>query len=144
MPFYVKYSIQRAISERGRNYSALSCVRLRGPKTPDFFFFLLTEFVFLADEKRSRLVDMLEPEDEPAHGRGGSRASRSGRDSGTMLLRGRRSFFDYDDESPLRHTQLDPRVSEEWRGAYAAAQDDTWQPWAEEKKEDKAEVIFCF
>lgn len=63
-----------------------------------------------------------------------------------MVLRGRRSFFDYDDESPLRHMQLDPHVSEELQGAYAAAQDGAWQPWAEEKKEDKAEVNFvlCF
>ena len=85
---------------------------------------------------------MLEPEEEATH-RSTSRSSRaSGRESGLLLLRDRRGFFDYDNEEPLEHhLHLDPRVSQEWQGVYAAAaRDEDWQPWAEEEKKEKAEV----
>lgn len=62
-----------------------------------------------------------------------------------LLQRDRRGLFDYDDEAPLQHLHLDPHVSEELEEAYAAVQDEYWQPWQEEKKEDPSEVcsLYC-
>ncbi len=57
-----------------------------------------------------------------------------------VLQRDRRGLFDYDDEAPLQHLHLDPHVSEELEEAYAAVQDEYWQPWQEEKKDDTSEV----
>lgn len=88
---------------------------------------------------------MLDSEEEYSQRRSSRGANRSGRggDSGLsmVLQHGRRGLFDYDDEEPLQHLHLDPRVSEELEDAYAAVQDDGWQPWQEEeKKEDASEV----
>lgn len=93
---------------------------------------------------RRHLVDMLDSEEDSSRrsSRGGSRSGRGG-DSGLsmVLQRDRRGLFDYDDEEPLQHLHLDPRVSEELEDAYAAVQDDGWQPWqADEKKDDASEV----
>lgn len=87
---------------------------------------------------------MLDSEEEYSQrsSRGTNRAGRGG-DSGLsmVLQRDRRGMFDHDDEEPLQHLHLDPRVSEELEDAYAAVQDDGWQPWQEEeKKEDASEV----
>lgn len=57
-----------------------------------------------------------------------------------MLQRDRRGLFDYDDEPPLPHLHLDPRVSAELEGVYAEVQADGWQPWREEEKLDGSEV----
>lgn len=94
----------------------------------------------------SRLVDMLESEDE--HSQRSSRANRSGRSGETrhlLLQRDRRGLFDYDDEPPLQHLHLNPRVSEDLEDVYAAVQDDGWEPWPEEKGEDSSDVrVFFF
>lgn len=86
---------------------------------------------------------MLEPEEEPGRVSARPGSQRSGRDSGHVIVPDRRGFFDYDDESPLPHLHVDPRVSEEWRGVYDAAQEEGWRPWPEEKKEERSEVRCC-
>lgn len=90
---------------------------------------------------------MLDSEEEYSQrsSRGSTRSGRGG-DSGLsmVLQRDRRGLFDYDDEEPLQHLHLNPRVSEELEDAYAAVQDDGWQPWQEEeKKENASEVWYC-
>ncbi|CAM9518537.1 unnamed protein product [Ectocarpus sp. 8 AP-2014] len=88
----------------------------------------------------ARLVDMLDSEEESSHR--STRTSRSGRGGSSghlMLQRDRRGLFDYDDEPPLPHLHLDPRVSAELEGVYAEVQADGWQPWREEEKLDGSE-----
>ncbi|CAM9657123.1 unnamed protein product, partial [Ectocarpus sp. 12 AP-2014] len=88
----------------------------------------------------ARLVDMLDSEEESSHR--STRTSRSGRSGSSghlMLQRDRRGLFDYDDEPPLPHLHLDPRVSAELEGVYAEVQADGWQPWREEEKSDGSE-----
>lgn len=91
---------------------------------------------------RSRLVDMLESEEDSQRSSRANRSGRSGETRHLVLHRDRRGLFDYDDEPPLEHLHLNPRVSEELEDVYAAVQDDGWEPWPEEKDASDVRLFF--
>lgn len=91
---------------------------------------------------RSRLVDMLESEEDSQRSSRANRSGHTGETRNLVLHRDRRGLFDYDDEPPLQHLHLSPRVSEELEDVYAAVQDEGWEPWPEEK--DTSDVRFFF
>ncbi|CAM9958613.1 unnamed protein product [Ectocarpus fasciculatus] len=83
---------------------------------------------------------MLDSEEDSSHrSTRTSRRGRGGRSGHLMLQNERRGLFDYDDEPPLPHLHLDPRVSAELEDVYAEVQADGWQPWREEEKLDGSE-----